>query len=235
MGSSSGKSPWKLACLGVLLVGIGIAIWIGVTISNNVRFKTSAHHPDRDPRAGQDSVNPELQFEDHTCGLHALSSLYRSFGLDPEEENLRVRLGVDTPAVPGDGSSTGTIHPDLFRVMLDDQLGYDLLPPRESDTPEKLRTALAAGHPAMILVARPPRGNLHWVAADQVSDGGGIRISDSLEETPTFRDLSEFLHTEVLSIVVVRPLGTEEKRKPHWEGMSEMNAVGQRIREIDAP
>ena len=65
-----------------------------------------------------EEVAPEVQFEKHTCGLHTLRSIYQAYGLNPDAENLRVRLGVDVQANPADPTSTGTVQPDVLQVWI---------------------------------------------------------------------------------------------------------------------
>lgn len=66
---------------------------------------------------------PEKQIDTFSCGFHALSSIYRSHGVDPRLANLRRRLGTSVPAIPFVQDSTGTLQPDLFRVLRQDGPG----------------------------------------------------------------------------------------------------------------
>ena len=64
-------------------------------------------HPDASPTSNPGRPILEAQSEGHTCGVHALSTLYRAYGLDPDRERIRWRLGVDTKAVFWAKDTTG--------------------------------------------------------------------------------------------------------------------------------
>ena len=75
----------------------------------------------------------EMQTEGSTCGLHALSSVYRAHGLNGEVFRLRARLGIDIPALPFLEHTTGTLQPDLLRVLAQDGFRGTLLKPALPD------------------------------------------------------------------------------------------------------
>jgi hypothetical protein len=68
----------------------------------------------------------EKQIEQHTCGFHSVSTVYRAFGIDPTLADLRFRLGTDARAFNFDDMTMGTIHPDMLRVMEQDGLACQL-------------------------------------------------------------------------------------------------------------
>jgi hypothetical protein len=46
-------------------------------------------HPDNLPISKAGPAVLEKQSETFTCGVHALSAVYRAYGLDPDEERVR--------------------------------------------------------------------------------------------------------------------------------------------------
>jgi len=105
---------------------------------------------------------PEVQTEPHTCGLHSLRSIYQSFNLDPDDYRLRARLGVDNPGLALDQNSTGTIQPDLYRVLDQDGFAFDADFSKQAEM-ESVYQHLAEGFPVMALIQRPETEGMHWI------------------------------------------------------------------------
>ena len=161
-----------------------------------------------------------------------MTAAYAVYGLDPAEKNLRFRLGVDRTAHPFDSTSTGTLHPDLFRVLAQDRFEISLIDPRTEDGVTRLGSHLGGGDVALLLIARRENGRLHWVLADAQS-GDQIRIVDSLSAQLYFEPVKEFLNEFVLSIIAIRPATTarDDFGALHAEGITEMNQVRRRLAE----
>lgn len=211
----------------VLTVGVVALGVLGTLI--RVGGKSSAPHDDRSPRRTGLHAEPILQLENHTCGLLSLSAAYVAYGLSPEAENLRFRLGTDREAVPGDSTTTGTLHPDLLRVLAQDGFGYDLIDPTSSDANVRLRGHVEGGNVALLLIARRQNGALHWVMSDTM-ELGSLRVVDSLLSEPVTEDVEVFLRDCVLSIIAIRPEGDASITRAHADGIAEMARVRERMK-----
>lgn len=198
-------------------------------VVSGISSKSGAWHSDDRPTQTATTTAPIPQFEDHTCGFLALAAAYRAYGLDPEAENLRFRLGVDRVANPYDAESTGTLHPDLLRVIRQDRFAYTFLDPTNATSQQSLCEHLQQQQLALLLITRRENGNLHWVAADQCEDER-FRIVDSLKDEPVWED-DTFLSQHVVSIVCLRPTeaGDVADADPHLDGVAEMNRVRKRL------
>lgn len=226
-----GKKIFISSCLVLCAIFLALIVYIlyyGISTANRIDRKRQASHPNTQPERAAIALLQEQQFENHTCGLHALSAIYRAYGLSPEEENLRFRLGVDTPAIPTDMTSTGTLHPDLFRVLAEDGFGWKIIDPGHSETLKDIANSLSARRPILILITRPENGNLHWVAADEISRDG-LRVVDSLKPSPSFQNLPDFLRDQALSLISVFPATESFDPSPQLEGIQEMDAVRKRL------
>jgi hypothetical protein len=232
------RTPWQIrvVCITAFIALSGVALFIGLAsiVVSNVPAKMDALHAQTQPAQPartDDAATPILQFESHTCGLLTLSAAYRVYGLSPREENLRLRLGVDNPANPLDSTSTGTLHPDLLRVLMQDGFAYSLLePPREV---RELRSHLDGGDVALFLIARRQNGNLHWVLTDGC-EGDHLRIVDSLAAEAYEEPVADFLETCVLSIVAIKPAAGDAEANldaAHVEGLAELARVQRRLGE----
>ena len=185
-----------------------------------------------DPVALASLIAPEVQVEGHTCGFHSLSSVYRAYGLDPDEARLRFRLGVDRVAVPGAAGTEGTLHPDLFRVANQDGFHIELLDP---EPPLAYRAFLkhVAYNAALVLVARGE--GLHWIVVDH-GEHMKVRISDSLEPEPVLTDVRKLFERPILSIVLLSPRGERDALSIpalHAAGLEEMKRVWERMDDAD--
>jgi hypothetical protein len=213
----------------LLVGGVIFIVSLPLIVLANLPRKSDAPHAFVRPERLDGAAAPILQFEKHTCGLLALSAAYRIYGLTPADENLRTRLGVDLPANPLDSTSTGTLHPDLLRVLVQDGFGYALPDPAQGPAP--LRSHISEGNVALLLIARRQNGNLHWVLTDACGDEQ-LRIVDSLEAEAYHEPLVEFTATCVLSIVTIEPArgGTDgDVEQAHIDGLAELNRVRGRL------
>ena len=69
-----------------------------------------------------------------------------------------------------------------------------------------------------------------WIALDS-SEGGAVRVIDSLRDEPSIESAEEFLRRDVLSLLLVRPAGpSAEPFVPHKAGLLEMNRVRARMK-----
>jgi len=191
----------------------------------------------RQPNARAVALVAETQTEPHTCGMHTLRSAYRAYGLSPDDFDLRFRLGVDVAAVPGDKTSTGTLPPDMLRVIAQDGFGYEIArsaiydgqAAEHANELRRLREHLNRGHVALMLVELPG-GGLHWVGADRLA-GGKFCIADSLGEMTGQRDSAALL-ADTLSIVKIRPSANGAavtRAAAHSDGVREMRLIQQRM------
>lgn len=151
---------------------------------------------------------PEDQVEGHTCGFHAMSSVYRAYGLDPEANRLRFRLGTDKRATNFDPESLGTLHPDMLRVLGQD--GFDasvVFEPKSAESLARIAAHIESGHPVVALVRAP---GLHWIVLAPPREQGAdteptTLIVDSLQAEATTEALRAFVMDRVLSAVLIKP------------------------------
>lgn len=175
---------------------------------------------------------PIEQTDKHTCGFLAISAIYRAYGLNPLERRLRQRLGTDNTANLYDSSSTGTIHPDLYRAMTQDGFALTPLDVDAADVVQALERHLDGGHFALGLVQRRETGNLHWVALGGVQDGE-VLICDSMKPAPYREPATEWLRDCALGILLVKPsngAAQEPVWKLHWDGLLDSRAALRHVR-----
>jgi hypothetical protein len=166
-------------------------------------------HPDQRPAPTPDAFVAEVQVEADTCGLHALNTVYRAYGLDPAAERLRARLGVDIDALVWLPGSTGTLQPDVCMVLAQDHFHTRTLRPGDVDAWDALRGHLATGHPALLLIRRRETDGLHWVVATEAKMDG-IWIVDSLA-ADAYAEPREFLAERVVSIIAMQPAAGDSR------------------------
>lgn len=231
-----GRHRWLALFIGTGLTCMSCPIWILVApINARINRKSSAWYSPDPPSARAGAAQPILQLESHTCGLLTLSAAYTLYDLQLEEKNLRYRLGVDVPANPLDSSSTGTLHPDLLRVLVQDGFTYEM-PSPFLDADVRLRNHLQTGNVALILIRRRETGGLHWVLADAL-DGDSLRIVDSLQTLPVTEPIADYFNHRVLSAILIKPnpsfpdpLGSGPAvAQAHGDGAAEMVRVKQRL------
>lgn len=219
--------------LGLLLLFVVAA---ALFIAGRVSGKSDAwRSPDVPESRTIAPAEPLEQTESHTCGLLSLSSAYAAYGLSPGNKNLRFRLGVDRAAIPVDSTSTGTLHPDLLRVIVQDGFDYELVDPAAAGAADRLRDHVNGRQAALLLIRRAETGGLHWVVTDDAADGD-VRIVDSLKPEPVREPAGVFLREAVLSIVLLRPregAAMPDVSAAHRAGVAEMALVRERLKRLD--
>lgn len=226
-------AKWILA-LAVTIV-VALLILGMLLVVPRINSKTGAHHAAVRIYEGQlHDVAPEAQFESHTCGLHTIRVIYKAYGLDPDLENLRFRLGVDVPASPIEPDSTGTLQPDLLRVLVQDGFDYELLPLNDlSVATTSLLDHLKAGNMAALLISRRENGNMHWVAAQKIT-GEKIVILDSLFPDVYREEPLSLVRECVLSCILVEPngIGNNDSKAHLRDGIHALKNTVQRYRVV---
>lgn len=192
-------------------------------------------HTDQRPSALPAAYTLEEQTEGFTCGVHALSTVYKAYGLDPEAERLRWRLGVDTKAVAWMGDSTGALHPDMWMVLAQDYFAVEALDVYGGSAWDHLRAHLDSGHPSVLLIRRRENGNLHWVVATRMLGDDKIEVYDSLFPQP-YHETPDFMTNHIVSAMLVRPNADGGQAlssiDAHLAGMSELSKARKRIKEL---
>ncbi|MHC4561558.1 MAG: SPOR domain-containing protein [Planctomycetota bacterium] len=204
-------------------------------ISSRLSVKGGAYHRSAEPDGAATSPEPEAQFEDHTCGYHALRTVYDAYVLSPDEESLRVRLGVDVATLPWDSTTTGTLQPDLFRVLAEDGFKFESLDLSQPEAANRLLAHLEAKQLAMALIRRRENGNMHWVVIGPPQEGN-LRIVDSLFPEPWFDSPDSFLSQCALSIVLISPNDSDSaisETQAHAAGLKEMRRSHARLKQIN--
>lgn len=178
------------------------------------------------PSSVASTPNAEIQTEPHTCGLHAMRSMYVAYGLNPDAFDLRFRLGTDEPAMRADKESTGTLHPDLYRVLAQDGFAVDPLDLDTAVASSALQNHLAWDQLALVVVYR---STYHWVLAGPGDDAGEVVVYDSLLAEPV-RVSIDALIEDALSITLVEPSDGEaiSASDSHAAGLAEMARLYQR-------
>jgi hypothetical protein len=201
---------WKrtiVLCVVVAVVAAGLGSFcIGSPLYYSDKYQGPPAASEPFERPGL--FTPEDQVEGHTCGFHAISSVYRAYGLDPAANRLRFRLGTDKRATNFDPESLGTLHPDMLRVLGQD--GFDASVVLEPKSPESLQRVvmhIQSGHPAVALVRAP---GLHWIVLAPPREHGTdaeptTLIVDSLQAEATTEVLRAFVTERVLSAVLIKP------------------------------
>jgi hypothetical protein len=193
-----------------LLVWSGLGLFVllcipALFIAGPARYYSAkfgdAPHSQR-PTAVPAALVPETQTEPHTCGFHALSSVYRAYGVDPNRADLRFRLGTDVPLVNVDPSTAGTVHPDMLRVLKQDRFVPTVIHPGSDDAAARITGHLDSGQVAIALVTAT---GLHWVAFEGVPERSGVMlICDSLTPEKSEAAVDEFLRDRAHSVVLIR-------------------------------
>ena len=193
-------------------------------------------HTDQRPTASPKDYALEEQSEGFTCGVHALSTVYKAYGLDPETERIRWRLGVDTKAIAWMGDSTGALHPDMWMVLVQDFFEIETLDLDSRYAWSSLHGSLDRGHPVVLLIKRRENGNLHWVVATRALDGNKIEIYDSLFDEP-YAETPDFLTDHIITAMLVTPTDDGEMAMSsidaHLAGMEALNTARKRIKVLE--
>ncbi|MEM6506600.1 MAG: hypothetical protein AAF711_14285 [Planctomycetota bacterium] len=193
-------------------------------------------HTDERPTAMPARFALEEQTEGFTCGVHSLSTVYKAYGLDPEAERIRWRLGVDTKAVFYVSDSTGALHPDMYMVLAQDFFIINLPTDYTEAGWDEMREHLDTGHPAVLLIKRRENGSLHWVVATRTLDEDMIEVYDSLFDEPYAEPLG-FMTDHVVTAMLVRPSTTGEQATSsidaHLAGMDALADATKRIKALE--
>ena len=214
-----------LLALLVLVLGVGCMVGPDFIAQKQAgKYEPASATPAPAPTAHTPVA--ERQTEPHTCGLHAMRSLYAAYDLDPDAFNLRFRLGTDAKALRVDESSTGTLHPDLYRVLQQDGFAIERLDLESPDVAARLAQHLDRDQLALALVYH---GTYHWVLLDDHEQGDQLRVIDSLTVEPYARATADFLADDALSITLVEP-GDQagNTAAAHRAGVGEMLDAAQR-------
>jgi ABC-type bacteriocin/lantibiotic exporter with double-glycine peptidase domain len=169
-------------------------------------------------------VVPLVQDDDFSCGFLALSAIYESYGLDPKKARLRERLGTSVPAIPFLSSTTGTLQPDLFRVLQQDGFAAEPFHPSAKEGLGELLNHLQSGYTALALVTTKRAGGFHWVVLTDF-EKGSLQIADSLVEGLHWRTLQEFRGPQFVQAILLKP-GNPDPNGPlagaHYVGGREL-------------
>ena len=216
------------------LLTAGLLVFLGfLPTPLIIAGRTMANHPGREPLPRAGKVVAEIQTEPHTCGLHAVSSLYRAYGLDPEAERVRFRLGVDVKAVFWMEDSTGTLPPDLYMVLSQDHFRLDTVDLESRGAWSAVSEHVASGQLAILLIVRKETGGLHWVVAGSGAETE-IAVYDSLRADAPAAVSEPFFQAQVVSAVLVRPAGSVRvltSTEAHKMGADELLRVQGRLKE----
>ncbi len=241
---------WLKVLLTVLLVPFAFVFWMLVFLVTldfpHYDEKYEAPAEFSPPQAVPATTSPETQTESHTCGLHTLRTIYLAHGLDPEAVRLRFRLGVDRPAVPGTGpwDTEGTLHPDMYRVLLQDGFRITEIDPQGTDAATALERHLQEkGLLAAVLIQRRETGHFHWVVLDSFSpantngEEATLRVVDSLAPEPYGEPAQNYLENHVLSLLLLETASEDDTSgkevdvwAAHQRGIAEMKRALQRAK-----
>ncbi|CAM2007348.1 hypothetical protein [Acanthopleuribacter pedis] len=184
------------------------------------------------PSALPNPIQGENQTEGHTCGLHSLSAIYKSYSLDPAAADLRFRLGVDRRANPFDATTLGTVQPDILRVVHQDGFATAVLDLQDPVPARRhLQNHLESGHYALTLIRRRQSGNLHWVVISAWLDNE-LTVVDSLTPQPYTEPVDDFMTNHVLSVMLLQPAVEDASRSifgNNMRGIQEMKDTYQRM------
>ena len=224
---------WRHKIWTACIIVLGILSITPIIIITRTWF--IVHTSDR-PNAYIGAYTLEEQTEGFTCGVHALSTVYKAYGLNPEAERIRWRLGVDTKAVAWMGDSTGALHPDMWMVLAQDYFEIDTVEPTSAHAWETLRSHLQAVHPAVLLIKRRENGNLHWVVATDAFKNGTIEVYDPLFDEP-YTETPDFMDNHIVTAMLVWPTSDGEMAMSsidaHLAGMDALTQASKRIKALE--
>jgi len=150
----------RVIALLLLVFSIPIILFAPGCLGRMVGGKYGGVEVGNGPSATPDRPVRVEQTLPHTCGLRAMEAAYTAYGLDPEAMDLRYRLGTDFAALPVDPESTGTLHPDILRVLAQDGFATTIVDLEADDATQQLTDHLANGQLALAVVYR---STYHWV------------------------------------------------------------------------
>eukprot|EP00752_Nemacystus_decipiens_P015114 g13466.t1 len=155
-----------------------------------------------------------------------MRSMYAAYGLNPDAFDLRFRLGTDEPAMRADQDSTGTLHPDLYRVLTQDGFAIDTLDLGAGVSATALQNHLASDQLALVVVYR---STYHWVLVGPGEGADEAVVYDSLQAEPITMPIDTLLD-DALSITLIEPATDEgmSVSDAHTAGLAEMARLYQR-------
>lgn len=144
---------------------------------------------------------PVKQTDPHTCGYCGIVAIYNAYGLDHQAAGLRFRLGTDVQLNQLVDSSTGTIPPDMTRVLEQDGFTTQTVSAANDQMGALTLVHLRAGHPALAVIKVK---GLHWVVLTSENDGQ-LTICDSLHDELYAKPTGAYLKNEVYGVMLVKP------------------------------
>jgi len=221
------RRKWLL----LALVGVGALLITPIIVVTRTWLIV---HTDQRPSDTSGTLQLEEQTESFTCGVHALSTVYKAYGLDPAAERIRWRLGVDTKAVFWLSDSTGALPPDVYMVLVQDYFVVRALDPGSGVAWSTLRDHLDDDHLAVLLIRRRENDALHWVVASRCL-GENVEVYDSLFDEP-YVETADFMTDQVVSALLVQPTADDRMAMSyiaaHRAGSAEASAAVKRIAEL---
>ncbi len=154
-------------------------------------------HPSKTPA----TFAPVKQTEPHTCGYCSIAAIYNAYGLDHGAAGLRFRLGTDVLLNQLVESSSGTIPPDMTRVLEQDGFITQTITSTNDQMAARTLAHLRAGHPALAVIKVK---GLHWIVLTSESDGQ-LTICDSLHDELYTKPADAYLKDEVYGVMLVKP------------------------------
>ena len=224
--------PRRRPILFVILVVLGIAAITPTVIVTRTFFIA---HAAAQPTPLPGDTWPEEQTDPAGCGAHSIHAVYRAYGLDPEHENVRWRLGIDTKTVFWMGSSTGTLHPDMYMVLAQDGFDVRSIELGLEGSHEEILAHIDSGHLLILLIQRRQNGHLHWVTVHG-REGDDYIVYDSLEKKP-YPETREFTEKFVVTALALQPsgelrTGLRESIGQLLAGSNELGRYGVRMKQL---
>lgn len=177
-------------------------------------------------------INVKRQDDGYSCGLCAMSTIYRFYGFSPSRMSLKERLGTEH-ALPY-FSFREKIEKSLPRKLIDSELGLgtwpmDIFAVLYADGFEKkwmageygayqraLYKHLKSGHPALIL----SHDINHWMVVSgmddkgvDIVDSGGGYIDDSKYARSRYRVSHEQFGKKVSGVILIKRKGKSRVRE----------------------
>ncbi len=179
---------------------------------------------------------PESQVAGHTCGWHAVRTIYAAHELVPDEHRLRFRMGIDRTAIPGAGSTLGALQADICRVLAQDGFRSAMVDLDADDAVVRVIAHLENSWKGLALIRKPSNGNLHWIVVDQdVGDGASVRLVDSQKTERESIGLRDFLQTQAVTLFLVSPAKDPRRvriKEAHRLGVRAMRETPERLRHL---
>lgn len=224
---------WRHKIWTAVIITLGVLSITPIVIITRTWFIV---HTDERPNARPAGYVLEEQTEGFTCGVHSLSTVYQAYGLDPEAERIRWRLGVDTKAVFYMSDSTGALHPDMWMVLTQDFFEIHAIDPGRPGAWDAMRVHLLSDRPIVLLIKRRENSNLHWVVATRSFKDGTIEVYDSLFDEP-YTESADFLDNHIVTAMLVKPTPSGKQAMSsidaHLAGMDALAAATKRIKALE--